>query len=119
MMARCPFRRMSAMSDAAVREQTDDLAASLHTGNPVNREYPNRNGARRDRLPHSAEQELLDRQQHQLCVSATSSLALSIWAPLISAACCQSCDGPCRALCSGLMQSMRTRQLSWPWPRRE
>jgi hypothetical protein len=43
---------------------------------PVNREYPNRHAARRDQFPHSAEQELLlDCQRHQLCVSATSSLA--------------------------------------------
>jgi len=43
---------------------------------PVNREYPNRHAARRDQFPHSAEQELLlNCQRHQLCVSATSSLA--------------------------------------------
>ena len=92
-MARCPFRRVSTVSDGVVRETTRRSGSKPGPySSPVNREYPNRNAARRDRFPHSAEQELLDRQQPQLCVSATSSLALSIRAPLISSACCQSCD---------------------------
>jgi hypothetical protein len=67
---------VSAVSDVVVRDQPNDLVASPAYGSPVNREYLNRSAARRDRFPHFAEQELLDRQQHQLCVSATSSLAL-------------------------------------------
>ena len=54
--------------------------ASPAYGQPgyINREHHDRNAARRGRVRNSAEQELLDRQQHQLCASETPSLALSI-----------------------------------------
>ena len=62
----------------------------------VNREHPNQNADRLVLVSNSGEQALLDRYRHRPCVSVTSSLALSIWAALIPAACWrwQSCDDP-------------------------
>jgi len=87
----------------------------------VNREHANQNAERLVLVSNSGEQALLDRYRHRPCVSVTSSLALSIWAALIPAACWrwQSCDAPYGAPCPGLMQSMRTRQQNCRWSRRE
>ena len=83
----------------------------------VNSEHPNQNSERLVPVSYSGEHALLDRYRYRPCVSVASSLALSIWAALIPAACWrwQSCDAPC----PGLMQSMRTWQPNWPWSRRE
>jgi hypothetical protein len=87
----------------------------------VNREHPNQNSERLVLVSYSGEHALLDRYRYRPRVSVASSLALSIWAALIPAACWrwQSCDDPYDAPCPGLMQSMRTRQPNWPWSRRE
>jgi hypothetical protein len=76
--------RFASQLDATRRIEGPSARSPQHR---VNREHPNQNAERLVLVSNSGEQALLDRYRHRPCVSVTSSLALSIWAALIPAAC--------------------------------